>query len=214
MLKFKNYILFIVFFCFALNAFSQLKKKYYYDENKVEISLEEYNKKIDSKKYTFNLIQIDTAFVVLLFRTKIIDKLEKQMHQKLNRYLFDLHDGKIDTTKTMVIYFLPFEGNNEWKKKNKSRASIYSDGFLDDVNNDSSVEMLWIYQPEIENMEYHHIDKIPWKADSGRLFQILFFPLVKQSGFVVLKPNGNYHFNIGFDGPGKSYSKLMKKLSF
>src|SRR5690606_20152533 len=161
-------------FCFSFNTFSQVKKKYYYDENKIEISSKEFDRKANSGNFISNVIDIDTAFVAILFPSKIIDKLDNQSQQKLNQYIFDLYDGKIDTTKTMIIYFLPYEKNKKWKEDKIANYKIYKDEFLNDMKKDASIEMLWIYQSEIENMSYHHIARIPWKADRTRLIQSMF----------------------------------------
>ncbi len=214
MREFINYFIVLVFLCFSFNSFSQIKKKYYYDENKAEISSKKFDKKVDSGKFITNVIDIDTAFVAVLFPHKIIDKLDTKSHQQLNQYIFDLYNGKVDTTKTMIIYFLPYEKNKKWKESKIGNHKIYNDEFLNELKNDSLNEMLWIYQPETKNMSYHHIDRIPWKADFTQLVQSMFFPLISFTSIAVIRTTGDYLLLNGFDGLDMDYASFLKKLQF
>ena len=182
----------IIFLLVNYFSFSQEFKKKYLDINKNEITEKQFCKQ---KNYKVNhpvFIQYDSLKIGMLVRRKNIGKLDKIELNQLRQYLSRLSNGKINSYKAIVLNYLSSTPITPYFGK-KSHWTIFKKDYLKNLNKIPNVQQIWINNPDNQNLEYFHNDRIKWIEDSNRIIEKLFFPFEFEFGsFVVINSNGNY----------------------
>ena len=188
----KKTILFISFLFINYHSYSQEFEKIYLDVNKKEITEKQFHKQKDYKINHQVFIQSDSLIIGMLVKRKNQGKLDKIESNQLRLYLSRLSGETIDSSKTIVINYLSSTPVTPYLGK-KSHWTIFKKDYLKGLNKIPNIQQVWINNPDNQNLEYFHNDKINWIEDSNRIIENLFFPFEFEFGnFVVINSNGNY----------------------
>ena len=185
-------IFIIIFLLVSSFSFSQELKNKYLDINNNEITKRQFRKQKDYKVNYPIFVQYDSLKIGMLVRRKNIGKLDKIELNQLKQYLSKLSNEKINSDKVIVLNYLsstpitPYFGE-------KSHWTIFKQDYLKDLNKIPNIQQIWVNNPDNQNLEYFHNDRIKWIEDSNRIIEKLFFPFEFEFGsFVVINSNGNY----------------------
>ena len=221
----RNLILLLLIFYCSKN-FSQ--NKIYLDENIIEIDSLEFIKKCKFKVFKCLVYKTDSIIINKVLNKYNFGKIKKKEYHQIRKLLiknqnrlidsssallinyrdslydfitrkknFENHVKKHDSVKHVSFSFKKFDSNRKrWIKKQKK--------CIKKVKRKHNAETFYVY-----NFDFGSIKDYPdlnWIKDIG-VFKRVFFSVMYESSFLILKPNGNYFLSGGHLG-----DKMLKKL--
>ena len=173
-------------------SYSQKTEIRYFNTDKEEVTKKQFYRQ---KNYRVNhelFFKTDSLIIGMLVKRKNQGKLEKTELNQLRQHLSLLSGEQVDSSNTIVINYLsstlklPYLGE-------KSRWVIFVPDYLNNLNKIPNVQQFWVNNPDNQNLEYFHNDRINWIEDSFRIIENLFFPYEFELGsFVVINSDGYY----------------------
>lgn len=196
-----KYNLLIASLFFSVIVFSQNeeRKAYMFDENGKAIGEKEFFNKLYSGTYYKRAVVNDTAVIAKLYIRKFEGELDNLSYNNFISYFEKTVKLKIDTTKTLVVYF--------FYESDKSLAKHYaSTEKLKELNNNSLVQTFYMTEKGFHFKNRKHV----FYEDSLDLVkQTFFIPYNCCGSAVVLKPDGKYYKELGEFSSNKITEKAL-----
>ena len=184
----KLYLLISVFFfTFLTFAQDEGKKAYMFDENGNAIGQKEFFSKLNSETYYKRAVVNDTAVLARLYVRIFEGQLDKPSYTNFMSFLEKTIKTKVDTTKTLVIYFF-YESDKRLAKHYANTKRLI------ELNNNPAVETFYMTEKGFQFKNRKHIF---YEDSLDVVKQTFFIPNVCCSSAVVLKPNDNYYKELG-----------------
>ncbi len=180
-------LIFSFFLSFIVFSQSEDKKAYMFDENGKAIGEKEFFSKLKSETYYKRAIVNDTAVIAKIYVRILEGKLDTSSYTNFMSFLEKTVNTKIDTTKTVVIYFF-YESD---KRLAKHYANTKN---LKELNNNPSVQTFYMTE---KGFHYKNRKHIFYEDSLDLVKQTFFIPNVCCGSAVILKPNGNYYKELG-----------------
>ncbi|MGY0393285.1 hypothetical protein ACW5R3_12090 [Bizionia sp. KMM 8389] len=98
-------ILLFTFFSNLLFSQNLNKKEILNDENSKLIGIKEFKEKIEDRNYVYSLIENDTAYIGKISFRESTGKITPDLRISLIKYLGEITESKVDSTKNIVINF-------------------------------------------------------------------------------------------------------------
>jgi hypothetical protein len=158
-----------------------------FDENGMAIGEKEFFDKLYSETYYKRAVVNDTAVLAKLYVRIFEGQLDRSSYTNFMSYFEKTIKTKVDTTKTLVIYF--------FHESDKRLARHYANSKnLKELNNNPDVETFYMIEKGFHFKNSKHI----FYEDSIDLVkQTFFIPNVCCGSAVILKPNGKYYKELG-----------------
>lgn len=173
-------------------SFSQDIEKKCLDIDNNEITKKQFYKQIDYKVNHEVFLKSDSLIIGMLVRRKNVGKLDKTQLKQLRQYLSRLSSKTVEASKTILINYLSSTPKTPYFGK-KSQWTIFKEEYSTSLNEIPNIQQIWMNNPDNQNLDYFHNDRINWIEDSSRIIENLFFPYEFEFGnFVIINPNGSY----------------------
>ena len=210
----------IFIFLFTIfSAFGQKEKPLnYYDLNGIEISKNDFEKKIfeinDEGKTYLNLVfENDTSLIATIVRRKNYGKLDSLTHSKLNNYLEVIE--KVDKTKFTIIQYHPGKDNcnDGLLRFNGKENHCLGKKYIENLKNSHNLEAYYIHKLDA-NINFKKSGWINWYSDKNRFIETLFFKHHYPCGSFVAVDNKtrNYILFLGEYG-ASTVTKIIEEIS-
>ncbi|OAB27383.1 hypothetical protein SAMN05444395_1159 [Flavobacterium fryxellicola] len=186
---------------------SQVKKRLFYNENKVEITELNFYKQKNPQKNLGLYFENDTIALSLLIKRKNDGQLNDSIFKNLKKSLSA--DVKL-TNELMVMVYHP--GKDQCNSTEIiSEWNIFDADYLKKLKRIGTYNHFWIYKDD-ENLKYYHPTQVKWEQDNNQLIEKLFFknhyPCFSA---VVIDKKGKYSTYFGEFGKTEIW-ELAKEL--
>jgi len=205
-------VLLILVTLFVFKSYSQEKPMRFYDINGKKITRDKFYKNKDFSKNLDLHFENDSIQYGFLIKRINFGKLNKAQFGVLKKYINELSNTKIDSTKNIVINYLSSHSKKSKKSKRRTSWNIFDNDYLRKLHKIAEIQQFWINSPGNDNLEYFHSNTINFISDKDKLFEKLFFPYqIPYGNYLIIKPNGLYVTSAGKYGKQHVW-KLTKKF--
>ncbi len=179
------------------------KKEILNDENSKPIKMKEFKEKIKDRNYVYSLIENDTAYIGKISFRESIGEITPDLRLSLIKYLGEITESKIDSTKNIVINFF----YNPKVKPNGSCIDHYTSDrkymkYL--KKNENSIQFF------ITEKNYNYGKKHVFEDKDDFLRQLLFKYDFGCGNYIIIKNNGTILRRLGEYRQDEIRKKLKK----